>query len=233
MPNSDRVAFILLVSKTPNEISLIEELIRELCPEKRFFLDCAQTEEEILTKLNDNVQYELVIISSKFTEAVSTKILSRIRATLAQAEILIIEDAFIVSALKVCDEVAAFHHEQVKRDAIREALSITFEKQALSSENRRLMAALRAKNIELSMMQQRLDDKAGKEQPDVARLLSAIRHRVNNPLTGVLGQAQLLLRRSDQLPEDIKHRIETIEQLTLRISEVFLNLDHSEMHARG
>jgi signal transduction histidine kinase len=52
----------------------------------------------------------------------------------------------------------------------------------------------------------------------VADLVARIRHEINNPLTGVLGQAQLLLR--EDLSEKARKRVETIEELAGRLRDV-------------
>ena len=52
----------------------------------------------------------------------------------------------------------------------------------------------------------------------IADLVAHVRHGINNPLTGILGQAQLLLRKD--LPEDIHHCIESIEQLAIRTRDM-------------
>ena len=46
---------------------------------------------------------------------------------------------------------------------------------------------------------------------ETAALVARIRHEINNPLTGVLGQAQLLLR--EELSERSRKRVQTIEDL--------------------
>ena len=51
-----------------------------------------------------------------------------------------------------------------------------------------------------------------------ADLVARIRHEINNPLTGVLGQAQLLLR--EELSERSRKRVKTIEDLALRLRDV-------------
>lgn len=48
----------------------------------------------------------------------------------------------------------------------------------------------------------------------------AVNHEVNNPLTAVLGNAQLLLLQKDKLPEDIVAKIMVIEKSALRIRQV-------------
>jgi|GEM_PF-416080 len=55
-----------------------------------------------------------------------------------------------------------------------------------------------------------------------ADLVARIRHEINNPLTGVLGQAQLLLR--EELSERARKRVQTIEDLALRLRDVVAQL---------
>jgi signal transduction histidine kinase len=57
---------------------------------------------------------------------------------------------------------------------------------------------------------------------EVADLITRVRHEINNPLTGVLGQAQLLLR--EDLSERARKRAETIEQLAIRIRDIVAQL---------
>ena len=52
----------------------------------------------------------------------------------------------------------------------------------------------------------------------VADLVARVRHEINNPLTGVLGQAQLLLR--EDLNEKARKRVETIESLAMRLRDI-------------
>ncbi len=46
-----------------------------------------------------------------------------------------------------------------------------------------------------------------------------LRHEVNNPLTGILGNAELLLARRDRLPAADVQRLETITELAVRLRE--------------
>lgn len=52
--------------------------------------------------------------------------------------------------------------------------------------------------------------------------MAHVRHEINNPLTGVLGQAQLLLR--EELSTTARRRVETIEQLAGRIRDTVAQL---------
>ncbi len=53
---------------------------------------------------------------------------------------------------------------------------------------------------------------------EVGNLVTRVRHEINNPLTGVLGQAQLLLR--EELSDRARKRAETIEELAIRLRDV-------------
>src|ERR1041384_429802 len=57
---------------------------------------------------------------------------------------------------------------------------------------------------------------------ETAALVARIRHEINNPLTGVLGQAQLLLR--EELSERSRKRVQTIEDLALRLRDIVAQL---------
>ena len=57
---------------------------------------------------------------------------------------------------------------------------------------------------------------------EVADLVARVRHEINNPLTGVLGQAQLLLR--EELSERARKRAQSIEELALRLKDIVAEL---------
>lgn|SRR5256885_15143015 len=81
----------------------------------------------------------------------------------------------------------------------------------------------RAENSEQA--EQRLRDlivEYEKRLVEVADLVAHVRHEINNPLTGVIGQAQLLLR--ENLSETARRRVETIEQLAARIRDTVAQL---------
>jgi signal transduction histidine kinase len=53
---------------------------------------------------------------------------------------------------------------------------------------------------------------------EVADVVAHVRHEINNPLAGVLGQAQLLLR--EDLNEKAMKRARTIEELARRLRDI-------------
>lgn len=72
---------------------------------------------------------------------------------------------------------------------------------------------------------------------------AVLRHELNNPLTGILGNAELLLaelrRKSLDLPEPARIRLETIAELAVRMRETVRRLSEewqaqaAEDRARG
>jgi signal transduction histidine kinase len=61
-----------------------------------------------------------------------------------------------------------------------------------------------------------------------------LRHEVNNPLTGILGNAELLLERRSQFPSYAVARLETIAELAVRLRETIRRLSdewESRQHA--
>jgi two-component system NtrC family sensor kinase len=56
----------------------------------------------------------------------------------------------------------------------------------------------------------------------IAELVARVRHEINNPLTGVLGQSQLLLR--EELNDKARKRAQTIEELAIRMRDIVAQL---------
>lgn len=53
---------------------------------------------------------------------------------------------------------------------------------------------------------------------------SILRHELNNPLTGILGNAEMLLNRRQRLPQDAVPRVEIIADLAVRLRETIRRL---------
>jgi signal transduction histidine kinase len=66
---------------------------------------------------------------------------------------------------------------------------------------------------------------------EIATLVSRVRHEINNPLTGVMGQAQLLLR--EELNDKARKRAESIEQLARRLADTVAELRQVQRPARS
>jgi len=66
------------------------------------------------------------------------------------------------------------------------------------------------------------------EDADAGDFGEILRHELNNPLTGILGNAELLLvelhRKKVPLPPETEHRLETIATLAVRMRETVRRL---------
>src|SRR5205823_1620634 len=102
----------------------------------------------------------------------------------------------------------------------------SYNHQRLSSRgNDQQMSADQPGNKRVEMTEQRLRALVAEYEArlnEVADLVAHVRHEINNPLTGVLGQAQLLLR--EELSPTARRRVETIEQLAARIRDIVAQL---------
>jgi signal transduction histidine kinase len=66
---------------------------------------------------------------------------------------------------------------------------------------------------------------------EVEELIARVRHEINNPLAGVLGQAQLLLR--EELNDKARKRAVTIEQLAFRLRDIVAQLRQVQKPIKG
>jgi signal transduction histidine kinase len=62
---------------------------------------------------------------------------------------------------------------------------------------------------------------------EAASLVARVRHEINNPLAGLLGQAQLLLR--EDLSDKARGRVQIIEELAKRIEKIGSELRDVQM----
>lgn len=63
---------------------------------------------------------------------------------------------------------------------------------------------------------------------EISRIIADVRHGINNPLAGIIGQTQLLLR--EELPTKCRERVEKIEALTKRLKEIVGELNSVKSH---
>jgi len=92
---------------------------------------------------------------------------------------------------------------------------------AKGSEFKELGEAFNTMTQNLHLSQRQLVQSA--KLAAIGELATNIAYEVNNPLTGVLGYAGLLLK-ADDIPSDKKEQLRTIERETIRAREVLKNL---------
>lgn len=85
---------------------------------------------------------------------------------------------------------------------------------------RHLWASLHSPGVEANPTE-------GKPADAAADFGEILRHEVNNPLTGILGNAELLLAGRDRLPDSAVHRLEVIAGLAVRLRETIHRLSNT------
>jgi len=60
-----------------------------------------------------------------------------------------------------------------------------------------------------------------------ANFAEVLRHEINNPLTGILGNAELLLAHREKLPASAAQRLETIVDLAVRLRETIRRISNA------
>lgn len=66
----------------------------------------------------------------------------------------------------------------------------------------------------------------GRADRDVtAESSGSLRHEINNPLTGILGNAELILQGRAQLPAHLVQRVETIVELAVRLRKLMRSME--------
>jgi len=122
------------------------------------------------------------------------------------------EEALGVIAIQDFEDATAFDPHDL------EVLTIIAGQAAAAIRNMRLLAEARAAYEELSQAQTRLLE--SERLRGVTETVGALNHEVNNPLAAIVGNAQLLLRESEELSPRLRLKIESILESARRIQRV-------------
>jgi len=96
-----------------------------------------------------------------------------------------------------------------------------------------LLAAECLKRLDLMARLRRAEQAAlaGSRGAALGRYMMESRHDINNSLTSVLGNAELLLLDADALPEPARDQLQTIHEMALHMHQVMQRFSSSEMRA--
>lgn len=73
---------------------------------------------------------------------------------------------------------------------------------------------------------------AGRRDAVLGRYMLEMRHNLNNALTSVLGNAELLLLEQDRLPQTMREQLEVVHGMTMRMHEIMQRFSSLEMEMR-
>jgi signal transduction histidine kinase len=96
-----------------------------------------------------------------------------------------------------------------------------------------LLAAECLKRVELAARLRRAEQAAlaGSHGAALGRYMVESRHDLNNSLTSVLGNAELLLLDAAQLPEPARDQLQTIHEMALHMHQIMQRFSSAEMRA--
>jgi len=106
----------------------------------------------------------------------------------------------------------------VREDIFLEALSAALSLAIMAGQ------PVTAENIDARIKKERLNA--------IMEVAATVNHEINNPLTAVLGNVQLMLLKSEGMNEDVIRKLKVIEQSALRIKEVtqkLMNITHDRV----
>ena len=84
--------------------------------------------------------------------------------------------------------------------------------------------------LRLRRVRQRQESEA---EADLDPTVFSIRHEINNPLSGILGNAELALATRSKMPAEVRERLERIVQLAMQMRELLRSPAASELAAGG
>jgi signal transduction histidine kinase len=117
------------------------------------------------------------------------------------------------------------YHTGILEDKHLKLMSIVADQMAISIERLGRMAEIVAQNRSLEQSHRRLRDQqeriiANEKLLAVTQLAASINHQINNPLSVIVGQVQLLLWDDSALDPKLKERLCRVERAAIRIGEV-------------
>ncbi|MBC7222883.1 MAG: GAF domain-containing protein, partial [Anaerolineae bacterium] len=128
----------------------------------------------------------------------------------------------LITRGRIIGQLAVFHPQPGFYTADHASLLLGFANQAAAAiENARLYDRLREQMQELHRAQTRLLQ--AEKLSAIGQLVSGVAHELNNPLTSVLGYAQMLLRRAPA-DEETRHHLERIATQAARAARIVRNL---------
>ncbi|HID55631.1 TPA: hybrid sensor histidine kinase/response regulator [Candidatus Poribacteria bacterium] len=103
-------------------------------------------------------------------------------------------------------------------DSLTKALDLGADDYISKPFNDRELSA----RVKASLRMKKLQDRVIKAErlAAVGALVVTMSHEINNPLTGIIGNCQIILKNADSIPPKMRERVQSIMDMAVRISRV-------------
>jgi two-component system, NtrC family, sensor kinase len=207
-------AHILVIDDEPG----IRELLSQELDTEGYKVETASDGEEGVKKIRPG-EFQVVLCDLNMPKLGGLQALENIRKQDPDIEVIVMTGFATVETAVAAMKKGAYDFIQ-KPFRLDELFSLV-EKSLEKSELRRTVLELQATKRKLEQMQAQLIQ--SEKLAGVGQLAAGIAHELNNPLSGVMGFAQLLLEEPGFTPQQ-RQDLETINTLTQRCRTIIQNL---------
>ena len=114
---------------------------------------------------------------------------------------------------------------------VADQAAVAIENSRLYRKLERQSAELEERNRELLETQDRLV--RSERLAALGQMGLAIRHEINNPLAAILARIDLMMDEHPTMPQDLRHDLQVIEEMSERIRGIVARLDHLDDRTTG
>lgn len=175
-------------------------------------------------------EFDLVLTDLKLQDITGLEVLEEVKKVFPDTIVVVLTGyGSMSSAIEAMSKGAYYYLNKPCSD---EELKITIRR---GLEKREAAQELRQKNLEILETNKKLEETLNQlrvtqnqlvqaeKMASLGQLLSGIAHEINNPLAGVMGYAQLLLK-DPNLEEKVRQGLEKINKEANRINKIIQNL---------